>query len=140
MQIREIMTSNVEYIPTDTSLRDAAERMDHLDTGFLPIGNLGEGKLRGVVTDRDIAIRGVGKGLDPNRTTVEQVKTDKVLYCYEDETLEDAARYMGEQRVYRLVVLDNEQNKKMTGVISLADIARESDAKLAGRVTTDITQ
>ncbi|MGD8578477.1 MAG: CBS domain-containing protein [Lysobacterales bacterium] len=133
------MTQNVEYVPTDTSLKEAAELMRRLDAGFLPIGNSSKGKLQGVVTDRDIAVRGVAQGLDPNSATVEEVKTGKVLYCYEGESLEDAARHMGEQKVYRLIVLDNDQDKRMTGVISLADIARHSGNTLSGKATAEIT-
>ena len=139
MHIREVMTKDVKYIPTHTSLKSAAEIMERLDTGFLPIGNSEQDKLRGVVTDRDITVRGVAEGLDPNITTVEEVKTDKVLYCLESDTLEDAARSMSDQKVYRLIVLNNAEDKKMTGVISLADIARRNEEKLAGQVTINVT-
>lgn len=139
MHIRDVMTKNVEYIPTNTSLKSAAEIMQRMDTGFLPIGNSEHEKLRGVITDRDITVRGVAKGLDPNKATVDEVKTEKVLYCLEDDSLEDAAKSMSEQQVYRLIVLNNEQDKKMTGVISLADIARRNEAELAGKVTINVT-
>lgn len=139
MHIKDVMTRNVEYIPTNTSLKSAAEIMQRMDAGFLPIGNSEHDKLRGVVTDRDITVRGVARGLDPNTATVDEVKTDKVLYCLENDSLEDAARSMGEQQVYRLIVLNNEQDKKMTGVISLADIARRNEAELAGKVTVNVT-
>lgn len=139
MHIKDVMTRNVEYIPTNTSLKSAAEIMQRMDTGFLPIGNSEHEKLRGVVTDRDITVRGVARGLDPNTATVDEVKTDKVLYCLENDSLEDAARSMSDQQVYRLIVLNNEQDKKMTGVISLADIARRNEAELAGKVTINVT-
>lgn len=139
MRIRDVMTKNVEYIPANTSLKSAAEIMQRMDTGFLPIGNSEHEKLRGVITDRDITVRGVAKGLDPNKATVDEVKTEKVLYCLEDDSLEDAAKSMSEQQVYRLIVLNNEQDKKMTGVISLADIARRNEAELAGKVTINVT-
>lgn len=139
MKIRDIMTRDVEYISADTPLKDAAETMERLDTGFLPIGNSPQDKLLGVVTDRDITIRGVAKGLDPADTPVEQVKTDRVLYCFEDDEAADAARNMGEQEVYRLVVLDNEQNKRLSGVVSLADIGRAGGVAVSGRAATKIS-
>jgi len=83
MKISDIMTREVEYIRADTPLKQAAETMERLDTGFLPIGNSPQDKLLGVVTDRDITIRGVAKGLDPADTPVQRVITDKVLYCYD---------------------------------------------------------
>lgn len=140
MHIKDVMTKDVEYIPTNTSLKKAAEIMERLDTGFLPIGNTPHDKLQGVITDRDITVRAVAKGLNPSSATVDDIKTEKITYCMEDDTLEEAARNMGEQKVYRLIVLNNEQDRKMTGVISLADIARRSEGEeLAGKVTIDVT-
>lgn len=139
MQIKDIMTKHVEFVAGNTSLKVAAATMKRLDAGFLPIGNSESDKLRGVVTDRDITIRGVAMGLDPDRATVKDVKTEKVLYCTEDDSLEDAARSMSDQKVYRLIVLNNKKDKKMTGVVSLADIARSNEPALAGKVTTSVT-
>ena len=88
-----------------------------------------------MVTDRDIIIRAVAKGLDPAATPVERVKTDKVLYCFEDDTAEEAARNVGEQEVYRLLVLDNKNDKRLSGVVSLADISRAGGVTVSGRTT-----
>lgn len=139
MKIRDIMTRDVKYIPADTPLKDAAETMERLDTGFLPIGNSPQDKLLGVVTDRDITVRGVAQGLDPAGTSVDQVKTDRVLYCFEDDEASEAARNMGEQEVYRLVVLDNERDKRLSGVVSLADIGRAGGVSVSGRAATKIS-
>ena len=139
MKIREIMTRDVEYVHADTPLKQAAETMERLDTGFLPIGNSPQDKLLGVVTDRDITVRGVARGLDPAKTPVDRVKTDRVLYCYEDDEAADAARNMGEQEVYRLVVLDNENDKRLSGVVSLADIGRAGGVALSGKAATKIS-
>jgi len=139
MKIREIMTRDVEYIHADTSLQKAAETMERLGTGFLPIGNAPQDRLLGVVTDRDITVRGVAKGFDPAATPVDRVKTDRVLYCYEDDEATDAARNMGEQEVYRLVVLNNENDKRLSGVVSLADIGRAGGVSLSGRAATKIS-
>jgi len=139
MKISEIMTRDVEYIHANTPLKQAAETMERLETGFLPIGNSPQDKLLGVVTDRDITVRGVAKGLDPAATPVDQVKTDKVLYCYQDDSVEDAARNMGEQEVYRLVVLDNKNDKRLSGVVSLADIGRAGGVTMSGRTAKEIS-
>lgn len=139
MKIRDIMTTDVEYVHADTSLRKAAEAMQRLDTGFLPIGNSPREKLLGVVTDRDITVRGVARGLDPDSTPVSEVKTDRVLYCFEDDEAEDAARNMGEQEVYRLVVLNNRQDKRLSGVVTVGDIGRRHQKDLAGKTASEIT-
>lgn len=124
MKISQVMTHEVETISPSASLVEAAEKMERIDCGFLPIASNHNEKLQGVITDRDIVIRAISKGLDPAETKVEQIKSKRVLYCYEEDDIERAAESMYEQQVYRLLVLDNPQNKKMRGVVSLGDIAR----------------
>ena len=124
MRISEIMSENVETIPPNASVVDAASRMEMLDCGVLPIGDDASDKLKGVITDRDIVIRCISKGLDPASTTVEQIKSDRVLYCFEDDALESAAESMHDQQVSRLIVLNNPQEKRMRGIVSLGDISR----------------
>lgn len=139
MKIRNVMTRQVEYVASDTTLDQAAQKMRELDCGFLPIGNSNEDKLHGVVTDRDMVIRALAEGLDPSRTTVEQIKSDKVLYCYENDDIQSAADSMGEQRVYRLIVLDNERDKRLCGIVTLGDILRHNQQRVAERAARDIT-
>src|SRR5690625_1994369 len=112
MKITEVMTRNVEYIPSSTSLEEAAVRVREQVPGFLPIGDPPDGKLQGVITDRDIVVRALAEGLDPADTTVEQVRSNKVLYCFQDDDLPSAADSMGQQQVYRLIVLDNPDDKR----------------------------
>lgn len=141
MQIREVMTDHPEYVPTNTTLKEAATRMRELDCGFLPLGDDPNGKLQGVITDRDITIRGVAEGLDPNSATVKDVKTDRVLYCFEDDDMRDVAHNMEEQQVYRLIVLDNRDDKKMCGIVTLGDILRRTgNTVLAGDTAEGITR
>jgi len=138
MKISEVMTRNVEYIPSSTTLEEAAVRMRELDTGFLPIGDSPDGRLQGVITDRDIVVRALAEGLDPADTTVEQVRSDRVLYCFQDDDLHSAADSMGQQQVYRLVVLDNPDDKRLSGVITLGDILRHDQEHLAERTARNI--
>ena len=138
MQVRELMTAKPEYIHADTTLKEAARKMRELDVGFLPVADAREQRLEGVVTDRDIAIRGVAEGHDPAETPVSAVETGKVLYCYKDDDVEDAARSMREQQVYRLIVLDDRDNKKLCGVISLGDVLRRHERKIAARTAEGI--
>jgi CBS domain-containing protein len=138
MLVREAMTGHVEYIPSSTTLKQAAEKMRELDCGFLPLGDAPDGKLLGVITDRDIVIRGIAKGLDPVSTTVDRIKSEKVLYCFKDDKLADAAHSMHDKQVYRLVVLNNKQEKKLCGVISLGDITRHHEVALAAEAVEGI--
>lgn len=138
MKISEVMTRNVEYIPSSTTLEEAAVRMRELDTGFLPIGDSPDGKLQGVITDRDIVVRALAEGLDPADTTVEQVRSNKVLYCFQDDGLQSAADSMAQQQVYRLIVLDNPDDKRLSGVITLGDILRHDQEPLAERTARSI--
>lgn len=124
MQVQHIMSSNVHYIPSSTTLSEAATMMLEIDTGFLPIGDPDKDKLQGVITDRDIVVRAIAVGKDPRQTTVSEVKTDKVLYCYQEDSVEKAAEHMRNQQVYRLIVLDGADSKRLCGVISLGDIVR----------------
>jgi CBS domain-containing protein len=138
-RVGDIMSPDVQCVPSDTTLRDAAQRMRTLDCGFLPISDPAGKKLLGVITDRDIAIRGVGAGLDPLATTVEGLKSEKVVYCFRDDAVERAARLMYDQRIYRLAVLESAENKRLCGVISLNDIVRHDDHGVAARVAEGIS-
>jgi CBS domain-containing protein len=131
MQVRELMTDKPKFVPGTTTLQEAAQKMRELDTGFLPVADEREQKLSGVVTDRDITVRAVADGLDPAKTTVADIQSDRVLYCFRDDDVEEAARRMQAKQVYRLVVLDDRDNKKMCGVISLGDIVRHKQPELA---------
>ena len=139
MKIRDVMTQDVEYVSSDTTLDQAAQKMQELDCGFLPIANSPQDKLHGVVTDRDIVLRALAQGLDPASTTVEQIRSDKVLYCYENDDIQSAANSMGDQKVYRLVVLNNEQEKRLCGIVTLGDILRHNQEHLAEQAAKDIT-
>lgn len=135
MLIREIMSKKPEFISPTTSLKKAAEEMQKLDCGFIPVGD--HDRLIGVITDRDMAIRGIARGKDPDKTTVKEVMTSKVLYCFEDDDIQKATESMGRQQIRRLIVLDKQ--KRMTGIVSLGDIARKcKDEKLCGHTFHEI--
>src|SRR5262245_55039576 len=106
MRVKDIMTAGVECISTDTTLREAAQRMKQLDVGLLPICD--EDRLAGMITDRDIAVRAVAVGLDPSRARARDVMTPKVIYCYDDQDISDAAHMMEQNQIRRLVVLNHD--------------------------------
>jgi CBS domain-containing protein len=123
MRISEIMTRDPELIDPNSSIRDAARRMKNEDIGALPIGE--NDRLIGMVTDRDIAVRAVAEDRDPSSTTVRDVMSERIYYCFEDDDIESAARCMAENRVRRLPILN--RDKRLTGIVSLADIAQTGE-------------
>lgn len=140
MQVKDVMTEDCEYISPDATLTEASQKMLQLDIGFLPIGSASKDKLEGVITDRDIVIRAIAKGLDPNEARVGEIETTKVLYCYQSDSLEDAATSMRDQHVYRLVVVSDPENKRLCGVISLGDIHRHHQNQIAAEAAEGITR
>ena len=137
MQVKEIMTRDVECIPPDTTLQEAARRMRDLDVGPLPIC---EGdRLTGILTDRDITIRAVAEGRDPKSTTVREVMSPDVFYCFEDQEVAEAARLMKDQQIRRVLILDRQ--KRLVGIVSLGDLAIEAgDDKLSGSTLEAISE
>lgn len=124
MQIKEIMSDNVVIAAPTDNLRKVAQKMAEIDAGFIPVGE--NDRLVGMITDRDIVIRAVTKGKAPGKCVARDVMSADVKYCYEDETIEDAARNMATLQVKRLPVLN--RDKRLVGVVSLGDLACEPEA------------
>lgn len=122
MQIRDVMTRDVRIVSPDTLVRDAAKMMRDADTGFLPVGE--NDRLVGTLTDRDIALRAAAEGRDPNATPVRETMSSDVVYCFEDQDTEEAARIMADRQVHRLPILNRE--KRLVGVLSVGDIAQRT--------------
>jgi CBS domain-containing protein len=119
MRVRDAMTLEVQLCTPEDTLKDAADAMKALNVGLLPVTD-GD-RLVGMISDRDIAIRGVAMGLGPD-SAVGNVMTDDVKYCFEDQDLEQVAQNMGDIQVRRLPVLN--RDKRLVGIIALGDIAR----------------
>jgi CBS domain-containing protein len=131
MKIAELMTLDVEVIRPNDTLRTAAKMMADLDAGILPVGE--NDRLVGMITDRDITVRAVAEGRDPDKTTVRDTMTDEVRYCFADESPEEVARKMSAWQVRRLPVLS--RDKRFVGIVALGDlvIGAEDPAKEALR-------
>jgi CBS domain-containing protein len=136
MQVKEIMTSQVDYATSEYTLREAAIKMRELDIGELPIVVGSEAV--GVITDRDITVRGVARGLDPNAAKVVDAMTEGIVACRQDDAIEDAAKKMGSHKIRRLPVMD--ASGKMIGMLSLADLALKLDKALLGEVLMEISK
>ena len=136
MKVSDVMSRKVEITSPEDSIQRAAQMMARIDSGVLPVG---EGdRLVGMITDRDIAIRGAGEGRDPADTPVSEVMTREVKYCFEDDEIGDAAESMARLQVRRLPVLSRE--KRLTGIISLGDIARDHEPGQAGSALHHISR
>jgi CBS domain-containing protein len=137
MKLNKIMTRDVQVVrPTDT-LQTAALKMRGHDIGMLPICE--DDRLVGVVTDRDIAIRAAAEGLDPKAATCAEVKSDGVVCCYEDESVDEAARVMKAKQIRCLLVLDRD-DKRLVGVVALGDVATNGTAKLSGEILESVSE
>jgi len=135
MKVWEAMTQDVCLATPDQSICDAARVMAQIDAGVLPVEQ--DDRLIGVITDRDIAVRAVAAGKSPD-TKVRDVMSREVLYCYEDQDLEEVIRNMGAIKVRRLPVLS--RDKRLVGIISLGDLARHNHATMEEKALRDLCQ
>jgi len=119
MKVSDAMTSEVQLCTPDDTLKDAAQAMAALGVGLLPVTD--NDRLVGMISDRDIAVRGVAMGRGPD-ARVRDVMTTDVKYCFEDQDIEEITMNMGDIQVRRLPVMS--RDKRLVGIIALGDIAR----------------
>jgi len=135
MKVREIMTSNVECLGPESSLKEIAQEMKSLDVGFIPICE--NDRLVGTVTDRDIVIRHVADGRDVNTTQVREIMSREIIYAFEEDDVKTVAERMREKDVRRILILD--ENKRLVGVVSIGDISKVEE-KVSGKTLHDIAE
>jgi CBS domain-containing protein len=129
------MTRDVRVATPGQSIRDVAKMMAEIDAGAMPVGE--NDRLVGMITDRDITVRAVATGKGPDTPVREVMSTDQVMYCFEDDDLDDVAKNMGDIKVRRLPVVD--RNKRLVGIISLGDLA-QSETRAAGKAIDKISE
>jgi CBS domain-containing protein len=134
-RVRDVMTTGVETVAPGDTIRVAAEKMDALDVGSLPVCD-GE-RLVGVVTDRDLAVRAVAAGRDPNRTAVIEAMTPELVYAREEQRIEDAVDLMRRHEIRRLPVVD--QGQRLVGIVALADLATRGEGAVAGEALEGVS-
>lgn len=120
MKIHELLSESLETLPPEASIVEAAQKMDQCDIGALAISE--DGKVEGLITDRDITVNVIAKGLDPLQLLVRDVMSSPVIYVSADADIEEAREKMLANKVGRIVVLDEE--RKLLGVASLRDLER----------------
>jgi CBS domain-containing protein len=135
MKVSEVMSRDVQTVSPDQPVQEAATFMLTIDAGSIPVT---EGdRLVGMITDRDIAVRGIAKGYGPD-TPVRELMTDDLVVVRVDENLEEAATRMSEAQVRRLPVID--EDERLCGIVSLGDLARESDEECAAEALEGVSQ
>jgi CBS domain-containing protein len=130
MKVKDAMHKGAEWVPPTTTVVELAKLMVKHDIGAIPIGE--NDKLIGMVTDRDIVCRGLSNGKDLSKLTAREVMTPNIVWCRDDEDLDDATRIMENKKVRRLPVID--KNKRMVGMLSLGDLSHAGKSKLSGEV------
>jgi CBS domain-containing protein len=135
MKVSEVMTRDVQTVRPDQPVQEAASFMLSADAGSIPVSD-GD-RLIGMITDRDIAVRGVAKGYGPD-TPVRELMTDDVICAREDDDVEDIASKMSEAQVRRLPVIDS--NQRLCGIVSLGDLSRETDDASASEALEGVSE
>ena len=135
MKVIDVMTRDVRTVRPDQTAREAASFMLSEDAGSMPVSD-GD-RLIGMITDRDIAVRGVAKGHGPD-TPVRDLMTDEIICARADDDIEEVATKMSQAQVRRLPVID--ANEKLCGIVSLGDLARETDGDTADQALEGVSQ
>ena len=134
MKVSKIMTRDVRLLSPNNTIREAASLMAEIDAGALPVGE--NDRLVGMVTDRDIVIRGIAQGR-PLDAKIADVMSKEMLYCVDTDEIDDVARNMGKAQVRRLPVVNSD--KRLVGIVSLGDLARNDDPTTIGRAVSHVS-
>jgi len=124
--VSELMTRNVQFISPQETLRHAAQMMDDLNVGALPVCD-GE-RLVGMITDRDITVRASSAGIAPDDAVVDDVMSTDVRWCFEDQPIDEVMRQMADTQIRRVPVVSHDDAHRLVGIVSLGDIATKSSA------------
>ncbi|HYD93812.1 MAG TPA: CBS domain-containing protein [Noviherbaspirillum sp.] len=124
--ISELMTRDVRFVAPQENLQRAAQLMDELNVGALPVCD--DGRLVGMVTDRDITIRATAAGRSPQEAHVDEVMSTDVRWCFEDQSLDDVMIQMADSQIRRVPVVTHDDQHRLVGIVSLGDVATRTPA------------
>jgi len=124
MRVNQVMTRDVSCVRPNDTLQSAAAKMRDLNVGPMPVCG-GDGKLIGMLTDRDVVVRSVAEGMNPNDSHVSDAMSEGITHCFEDQDVEEAAHLMQDNQIRRLLVLN--RDKRLVGIVSLGDLAIGAD-------------
>lgn len=136
MKLKEIMTKDVEVLHPEDTIQTAAQKMRDRNVGFLPV--IEGGELTGVITDRDLVIRTLADGINSKARIGRELLTSPVIYCFDDQDVDAAARLMQMHQIRRVVVLDQD-NGNVVGIVSLGDLASNTRPDTSGEVLQEIS-
>ena len=119
MLVKDVMTAKVEWIQPNLTIKEVARLMKDKNIGCVPVGE--NDRVIGMITDRDLVVRGTAEGADPETATARQVMSKGITWCFDDQTLDEAAQLMDERQIHHLPVMNRE--KRMVGIVCLADLA-----------------
>lgn len=128
--VKSAMHNGAEWVGPQTPITEIAKKMRELDVGSIPVGE--NDRLIGMVTDRDIACRGVANGGDLSKLTARDVMTKGIVYCRDRDSIDEALGLMESKQIRRLPVIDD--NKRMVGILSFGDISHAAPARQAGEL------
>jgi CBS domain-containing protein len=135
MKVKDMMHKGVECVSPDTAIDAVAKKMRELDVGAIPVAS--DGKLVGMVTDRDITIRCVADNETMSKIKAKDVMTSGVVYCRDNEDVEDAVRIMEGKQIRRLPVLD--ESMRIVGMVSLGDVSHALPRDITGEVAQAVS-
>jgi CBS domain-containing protein len=136
MQIREVMSADVVRVSPDSKLKEIAAAMRDGDLGSIPVAL--DDKLVGMITDRDIVIRGLTGTLEVHNLTAKDVMSPSVKYCFEDQSVDEVLSNMGDEQIRRLPVVS--RKKRLVGIVSLGDLAKKTRPLKAGNTLNEISR
>ncbi|PQA85910.1 CBS domain-containing protein [Hyphococcus luteus] len=137
MKTRDVMNAECRYCAPGDSVVDAAKLMADEDFGAVPIAE--NNRLVGMLTDRDIVVRGLADGRDAAQTKIGDIMSGEIYYCYDDQDIEDVAANMGEMQVRRMPVVN--RDKRLVGMVAIGDLARQAPgANVAGEALGEISR
>lgn len=135
MKVKDAMHEGVQWVGPDAPLADVADKMRAHDVGALPVGE--NDRLIGMVTDRDIVVKGVAAQANLITLTARDVMSEGVVYCIDTEELGDALRIMEQKQIRRMPVINAQ--KRMVGMLSLGDVAHAASRELTGELTAAVS-
>ncbi|MBI5861317.1 MAG: CBS domain-containing protein [Rhodocyclales bacterium] len=135
-KLKDLMSRDVQIISPDKTIKEAAQQMRKGNFGMMPVGE--NDRMIGTISDRDIAIRAVAEGKDPS-TKVREVMSEGIVWAYEEDSVDDAAKLMGDRQIRRLPIVN--ADKRLVGIVALGDFAAESaDIEIAGEALSEISK
>lgn len=135
MKVSDVMHPGVHWVEPGTPIIEIARLMRDQDIGSLPVGE--NDRLVGMVTDRDIVCRGVAQGFDCSTMAARDVMSSGIIYCRDNEEIDDAVRIMEQHQIRRLPVINDD--KRMVGILSLGDISHAASQQLSGEILQSVS-